>query len=675
MLGELTPAQSALFREMGHSEKFGKLLLNRGIDNREKINDFFNVAPTRLHDPFLLRGMREATDRITTAITKRERILIIGDYDCDGIVATAIMYKYLISRRASVRYFLPNRDADGYGLTIDLIDRLNTRFKPALIITVDCGISCPDEIAHAKSLGIDCIVTDHHAIPDITPDCICVNPKFTDQEYPFNELCGAGVALKLVQGLAGGGKRGIDEALKYVDICTLATVADIVALRDENRAIVTLGLERLNRGSNPAVAALAKSCNVYGPLRASDISFKLGPKINASGRMGNAKRGIDLLLEKDEIKIAEIIKSLGEMNVERQKLCTDIHEEAEQIIEQNNLAKNNIIIVARAEWEGGVLGIVAARLTDKYSKPAIVLSKAENIWKGSARSVNGINIVRLFTKFSDYLSSFGGHSLAGGLSVPVDKFDEFVERVTKYMNTWTRDDDDAAVMYDFDLDPADITLDFVREIEKLEPTGCENPPPMFLTNITTTSVMALSNFPSHIRIRAGNMNLMFFDGAALTEMLTSDMPKKLVFEFQKQDQTQKGKDTQTIKAMVKGFVPVPVTDRDYAMTLIAALRGDASYRDEKLDKIINELVVDRETFVEYYKLIRQWHGKRVVGIYDLYKRACENNSGINPFQFVFCAVVFAQLGILRLDNGYVKMDERKRTELEKSSAYLSVTGD
>ena len=314
--GELTPRQLAEFNQLGYSEKFIRLLIERGIDTREKAEKFFNFDPSQLHDPLLLKGMAEAVARLRDAINRKQRVLIIGDYDADGICATAILYKYLLTQRVRTSYFLPERDADGYGLNIDLIGRLHEKFQPNLLITVDCGISCPDEIKYAQSLGIDCIVTDHHAIPEQTPNCICVDPKFKDQEYPFDDLCGAGVALKLVQAM-----EGLEVAKNYFDICAIATVADIVSLTDENRVIVHHGLKMLNEGTVPGITALARACNIRGAIKSGDISFRLGPKINASGRMGNAKRGLDVILEQDESRLDRIVKNLLYMNTKRQKVC------------------------------------------------------------------------------------------------------------------------------------------------------------------------------------------------------------------------------------------------------------------------------------------------------------------------------------------------------------------
>lgn len=655
---ELSAEEFAVYDGFGFSEKFARLLNIRGIDTREKIREFFDFSPKKLHDPFLLKGMREAVDRINRAAINKEKILIIGDYDADGICSVAILYKYLLSRHVTTRYFLPDRDADGYGITIDLIKTLHERFKPNLIITVDCGISCPKEIEYAKSIGIDCVVTDHHAIPAEIPDCICVNPKFTDQEYPFNELCGAGVALKLVHALGG-----LDVAYKYLDICSIATVADIVSLRDENRVIVANGLEMLNNDSLPSITALAKSCNLWGKINSTDISFKIGPKINASGRMGNAKRGLDIILEQNPAEIEKIIASLTNYNTQRQKLCNVIFDEADAMIEEGQLYKNNIIIVAKDSWESGVLGIVSARITEKYGRPSIVFGKAENIYKGSSRSVGEVNIVKTIEIFKDLVTTYGGHSMAAGLSVAVDMFPEFTDKITHYLNSnFSSVELTSDKLYDFSLEHSDINSAFIKELEKLEPYGCDNNMPVFVMTVRSVQTHSLPNYPQHLRIINGDIQYMYFNGVENAEILNANVAKNIVFEFQKS-----ASDKNEFRATVKAILPMPVDARGYALTLSGVLRGRfAAPQDEKFENILAGLSVDREEFVKYYKVIRQI--KTATGFYDMFSKAGDTVE-LDLYQFVFCATVFAELKILEIQNRKVSINDKLATDLFRSSAY------
>jgi len=672
----LTPDEMAVYDEFGFSENFARLLFIRGIDTKEKVKAYFNFSLDSLHDPFELRGMHEAVKRLEAAILNKERILIIGDYDADGICAVAILYKYFISRHASTRYFLPDRSDDGYGLNIELIDKLNKRFAPKVIITVDCGISCPKEIEYAKSLGIDCIVTDHHAIPmrqtcnkkgencfeEIIPDCIVVSAKLGSQKYPFKDLAGAGVALKVVQGMGG-----IEAAEKYLDICAIATVADIVALKGENRIITALGLARLNQGSLPSITALAKSCNIHGAIKSSDISFKLGPKINASGRMGNAKRGLDLILEQNPAEIEKIIKSLGDYNSARQKLCNTIYEEVEKYVDGNKLYLNNIIVAADERWESGVLGIVAARLTEKHGRPSIIFGKSENVYKGSGRSIEDINIVKAVEQFSDLVSTFGGHSMAVGLSVPIENFDEFNAKLTKHMNeAYTCTDLRSEKLYDFTIDISDFTPEMVKEFEKIEPTGCENQMPLFMTTVTSCQVGSLSNFPMHLRFTHKGVQFMYFNGSQSGDVIAYNFPKKVVFEFQKLD------DSGIIRGVAKNIIPIPTDAKSYALCLAGHLRTNFAIEgDIKFNNILNSLNCDREVFVEYYKFLKVGRGARAYNAYDLFAKldTGANEDRMNLYQFVFCATVFQQLGILSFQNGYVVVNTNMTTDLVESSAY------
>jgi len=673
MARPLTTEQMAVYRHFGFSEKLSRLLFIRGIDSKEKVEQFFDFSLDRLHNPFLLKGMKEAVERINRAAEAREKILIIGDYDADGICSVAILYKYLLTRHVSTRYFLPDRDADGYGLTCDLITKLNKRFEPNLIITVDSGISCHKEIEYAKSLGIDCIVTDHHTIPEKTPDCICIDPKFTDQKYPFNELCGAGVSLKLVQALGG-----MDAAVKYIDICAIATVADIVSLTDENRVIVTHGLEMLNNNSLPSITALARSCNIWGKITSSDISFKIGPKINASGRMGNAKRGLDVILEQDESEIEKIITSLTNYNIQRQKLCNTIFDEADTAIEAQQLYKNNIIIVADEHWESGVLGIVSARITEKFGKPSIIFSKTENVYKGSSRSVGEVNIVKTIELFKDLVLTYGGHSMAAGLSVASDVFLEFVEKITSHLNSnFSAVELTGNKFYDFALDKSDITAEFVRELRQLEPTGCENAPPSFVTEIFTADTNTMNNYPQHLRFTHNGLHLMYFGGAGNADILEAYFPKDIVFEFQKYDASRDGTNRESgrnvsndgLRAVVKAIMPRPTDARAYALTLYGWLLNHFSVpdNDEKFESIISALSVDRDVFITYYKAIKSV--RTASNIYDMFTKANDIAGGLNLYQFVFCAAVFAELKIFSLSNGRVTINDKISTDLFRSAAY------
>lgn len=660
--GELTPRQLAEFNQLGYSEKFIRLLIERGIDTREKAEKFFNFDPSQLHDPLLLKGMSEAVNRLRDAINRKQRVLIIGDYDADGICATAILYKYLLTQRVRTSYFLPERDADGYGLNIDLIGRLHEKFQPDLLITVDCGISCPEEIKYAQSLGIDCIVTDHHAIPEQTPNCICVDPKFKDQDYPFDDLCGAGVALKLVQAM-----EGLEVAKNYFDICAIATVADIVSLTDENRVIVHHGLQMLNNGTVPGITALARACNIRGAIKSGDISFRLGPKINASGRMGNAKRGLDVILEQDESRLDRIVKNLLYMNTKRQELCTVIFNECVQLIEKESLQNDTAIVVAKPEWESGVLGIVAVRLAEKYGKPCIVLGGKGEIYKGSGRSIPGIHLVDCITKAADLLTSFGGHAMAAGMSLPVTKFEEFRSLFQKIVS------DAVAVQttenckyYDFEIAESELNEKFFQEVAMLEPTGCGNPAPVLMTVIRETQATSLPSHPTHTKFDNGHLKFIFFGGAVFNTILAAPCNKSVIFELQQNDGTKP-------QAVVKCVIPFAINDDEKALVLMRYLHDDLAVApDENLQAVIRGLSIDRSVFIDYYKatvkLVSQNNycasPVKLFGKVVLPKK--------NLFQFVFCFAVFQQLGIYEVVRNRLHIHNERTTELSKSAIYNKI---
>ncbi|MDR0383866.1 MAG: single-stranded-DNA-specific exonuclease RecJ [Christensenellaceae bacterium] len=643
--GGLTPEQVAEFEGTGYSKNFVRLLVSRGIDTQEKAREFFDYDLEKLHNPFLLKGMKEVVARIRTAIEKKQHVLIVGDYDCDGICATAILYSFLCSKQCKVSYYLPERDADGYGLNCELIEALNEKFLPNVLITVDCGISCHKEIKFARSLGIDCLVTDHHAIPEIIPDCPCVDPKFDKQDYPFNDLCGAGVALKLVQAFDG-----IAAVKKYLDIASLATVADIVSLRDENRIIVHHGLEMLNRGSNIGISALARRCKVMGPIKSSDIGYKLAPKLNAAGRMGNAKHGLDIILTKDSLRVKEKVDFLMDVNTKRQEIGNKIYAEVIDEIESKRIYDNNIIIAARPEWESGVLGIVAARVTDKYNKPTIILGGNGKVYKGSGRSVGSVNLVEIAGRFADILISFGGHFMAIGLTIDKEKLDEWAVKMNEAVGN-LQAGVETDKYYDMEIKLEEFTPQFLNELDMLQPVGCDNNNPIFMTVIGRTNTETMSKYREHTKFFTGELRFVYFYGSIFNDILQSPCEKSVIFELNGGS------------AMVKCVIPFAVNEEDNALVLERYLSGDLVTEPEQtiLD-IVHNLSIDRELFVCYYKEVRGLvcHGN----VLDIYKRIKLRDK--NLYQFVFCFSVFKELNILS--------GNEEKTELDRSIIYSKVKG-
>ena len=518
-------------------EDIVKLLFLRGIDSEEKITTYLSGGITQLNNPFLLKDMDKVVEKINYYIKNNKNILIMGDYDTDGISASAILYKYFESRNVKANVFLPNRFVDGYGLSCDSIDKVNDLYRPDLIITVDCGITCKDEVEYCKKLGIDNIITDHHDIPDVIPDTLIINPKLDDQIYPFKELCGAGVALKLVHALGG-----LEESLKYTTIATLATVADIVPLTDENRAIVKLGLENQKQQLPKGLKKLCSNLKISLPLTSTDISFKMAPKINATGRMGDAIISFNLYVENNDDEINKNINLLLELNDRRVVETNNIFASACEMLEDTNVSRLGMIVLYNDNWESGVLGIICSKLVEKYNKPVCLMSLVDGEYKGSLRSIPGVNIFDALNSVSDLLIRFGGHNQAGGLSIEKKNLKEFRTRINEYvLNNIDESALSAKKYYDLDITNNNVDINFVKQLEIFEPCGFKNEKPTFKLNITNNNVSRMANFPQHIRLKYNNLNLIGFGKGEYFYNLNVNCLKEVIVELNLEKNSSKEK--------------------------------------------------------------------------------------------------------------------------------------
>lgn len=519
-----------------------KLLFARGLNTEQKIDDFLNPKISNFYNPFLLKNMREVVDKINYYINNKKNITIVGDYDTDGICASAILYKYFESIGIHVNVFLPQRQIDGYGLSNESIDKIVNLYNPDLIITVDCGISSHDEVEYCKKKGIDIIITDHHDIPDVIPETLVVNAKLPNQMYPFHDLCGAGVALKLVQALAG-----LEIALKYTSIASLATVADIVPLIDENRTIVYYGLKEQQQNLPKGIKQLCKSVDLKLPLNTSDISFKLSPKLNAPGRMGDAMIAYKCFVENDDKKLSEYINNLIAINEERVTQTNKIYDDCIEKLKGINVSKLGAIVLYDDNWEGGVLGIICSKLVDKYNKPVCLLSLNDTEYKGSVRSIQGINIYNILNEIKHILLRFGGHNQAGGLSLDKNNIDEFAKL---FNETILKNYDESYFLsskkYDLEI-PKNLNIKFMEQIERLEPFGMANERPIFLMNLNNSKATRLTNFPQHIKIRQEKLEVMAFNMGHLYYNLNSNSNKQALVELN----LEKYKNTLKIKGIVR----------------------------------------------------------------------------------------------------------------------------
>lgn len=456
-----------------------QILQNRGHHTYEEIERFFAPALSDLHDPFMLNDMESAVDRIVQAMKNKERVLIHGDYDTDGITGAALLIKNLNKFGIESRYYIPHRLEEGYGLQKSGIDQASEQ-RCSLIITVDCGSSAINEIAYAKKKGIDVIVCDHHLPKETLPEPFAlVNPKIPTSNYPFRELAGVGVAFKLVQALHEKMQRSKEECNEDLDLVALGSVVDIVPLIDENRVLVKYGLARIPKSPKIGIRALLEETGLQKTVTAYHLGFMIGPRINACGRLRDARNALELFLTDDESQARTLARGLSLDNQERKGIEEKIYEEAVSLIMKTGIAKDRIIIAAQEAWHEGVLGIVASRVATDYYRPALVLSLKQGVAKGSARSIPGIDITGLIGKCQELLIKYGGHTQAAGLELAANN----LTSLRTCMNTHAQQIAPAIFekksLYDIKLDLNEITPQIVHFLKYFEPTGMANPQPVF----------------------------------------------------------------------------------------------------------------------------------------------------------------------------------------------------
>lgn len=509
------------------SPRICDLILSRGISTEQDFEEFLN--PKIMHDPFKLQGMQQLVDRVKLAKELKDKILIFGDYDVDGVSATAIMLKALAQFGIDADYYLPNRYVDGYGLTNAVIDKVCDTFSPNLIITVDCGISCADEIEYAKTKGIEIIVTDHHEIPEVIPNTICVNAKLEGQEYPFRELCGTGVAYKFAEALLGE-----KEAEQFLPIAGIATIVDIVPLVNENRTIVSRGLKLCDKYLPLGLKMMFKDVGIsLSNPNSTNISFKIGPKLNASGRMGDASDSLKLYLETDPVKIKKYIEKIKNHNTKRQDICNKIYEDCEKVLKKMDMKNQRVITLASKTWDKGVLGIVCSRLVEKYHKPVFLFVQEGDLLAGSGRSITDINIHELLSSLKDILVTFGGHSMAAGLTLKLENYKLFSQKINSFALNSINDKVFMPIeYYDQEITDEEINQDFVKELSILEPFGCDNPRPKFKITANNVEITPLKRTPQHAKITIGKLSLMYFNFVESLIKINFSRQKSFIFELE-----------------------------------------------------------------------------------------------------------------------------------------------
>ena len=482
-----------------------KILVNKGIVEEEQIRKFLNPTRSDFYDPFLMPDMDKAINRIIEAIEKKEKLIIYGDYDVDGITSITVLKSFLEERGLNIDTYIPNRIDEGYGLNKKAIETI-AKNKYKLIITVDCGISCKNEIDYAKELGIETIVTDHHEVGEELPEALAVvDAKRKDSKYPFRELAGVGVVFKLIQAL--GIKLNLDEKqyLKYLDIVCIGTISDIVPLIDENRVIAKLGLLLVKETKNLGLRSILMSSG-YKKIDSSTISFGVAPRINACGRMGDADKALQLFLSKNINEIDKLTYQLNEYNSKRQQIEKEIFKDALEQIKKENQENKRTIVVAGNNWHHGVIGIVSSKITDMYFKPSILLCLDDNEAKGSGRSIPGFDLYKTLQKCQNTIDKFGGHAMAIGITIKKENIKEFMELFEKYAQEEHIEDIVPIILIDAKIELEDVNKEMVDSLRQLEPFGEANKTPIFLfKNLRIDSIRTLSE-GKHLKITLKSNN-------------------------------------------------------------------------------------------------------------------------------------------------------------------------
>ena len=517
-----------------------RILYARGVDTEEKGRRFLSPGRKHLRDPFLMSGMREAVERIALARDGGETVVVYGDYDADGISATSILYYALKEYGIEAHCCIPERQ-DGYGLSERAVEEIVGEVFPDLFITVDCGISGKAEVEMLKDAGVDVIVTDHHELPAELPDCTVINPKIAD-DYPFDGLCGAGVAFKIACALIG------EKAYRYFDFAAIATIADSMPLVDENRDIVFEGMKLFNGGKvHPAFRCLLDSAGKKS-VNATALAFTLAPRINAAGRMGNANGALRLFLSDKENEIFDGCVALNAYNTQRQQECDTLYKSVKELIRAEG-AYDRAIVLSSPDWASGFVGIVAARLADEYYRPVVLFVEKDGMLKGSARSIDEVNVFEAIDSCRDLTAEFGGHSQAAGVALKKENLPAFKAALCAYL----------AERYDAEtfvpklaaewLTDEAMTFRFARELEKLEPCGVGNRKPLFAVRGGALNARPMKAGSPHVTFHSRAGEMLFFGADRFLPQLNDPAEKTVVFEFNLSVWNKK----EYLKGLVKDF--------------------------------------------------------------------------------------------------------------------------
>ncbi|WP_099294041.1 single-stranded-DNA-specific exonuclease RecJ [Butyricimonas sp. Marseille-P3923] len=480
----------ALSKDLDCSYVIANLLLQRGVNTAEEAHAFFNPTLNMLHDPFLMKDMDKAVTRLERAIGNEEKIMIYGDYDVDGTTAVALLYKYLKNKCENPEYYIPDRYTEGYGVSIRAIDYAAENGISLMIVT-DCGVKAVEKVRYAKSKGVDVIICDHHTPGDELPDAVAVlDPQRKDCNYPYRWLSGCGVSFKLAQAYSLRHNLSMSDLYKLLDLVCVSIASDIVPITGENRILAYFGLLQLNQNPSLGLKTILKFSGIDKDLTVNDIVFRIGPKINAAGRVESGNKSVELLIADDEKKAAEVAGSINNFNDQRKKLDHDITEEALEYINQSHYDQTQkATVLYNPNWHKGVIGIVASRLTEYYYRPTVILTESNGLATGSARSVEGFDLYYAISQCSEYLENYGGHKYAAGLTLKLENIEPFKTKFQKIVSeTITEEMLTPQINIDVQIKLNDITAELYTMIQKFAPFGPNNTIPVFMTDNVTNFI-------------------------------------------------------------------------------------------------------------------------------------------------------------------------------------------
>lgn len=663
-------------KENNLPEVLANILVARGLTDKDEIEFYLNPSKERFYDPFLMKDMDKAVTRIIQAKEKDEAITIYGDYDVDGITSTSILYMFLKEINCLVDYYIPDRIEEGYGLNTDALNRIKERGS-RLIITVDTGITAVKEADYAHQIGIDMIITDHHECQEDIPNAIAVvDPKRKDCNYPFDMLAGVGVAFKLIQGISQSINRE-DIVWKYIELAAIGTVADIVPLQSENRIIVQLAFKTICNTTNIGLKALMRVADIKtNKMTAGIIGFQIGPRLNAAGRLGDAKRGVELFITSDETIAIEIAENLNNENTRRQEMEIKILEEAIRIIETTiDINQAKVLVVAGHGWNHGVIGIVASRLVERYYLPTILLTIEDGIASGSARSVEGFSIFEALSNCKELFVKFGGHDMAAGMSLKQENIPVLAERLNQYANdVMTEETLIPKINVDFKLDIKEVSIELIERIRTLEPYGMGNEEPLFVIGGYIKTIKQIGQGNKHLKIDITNeeqvLPIIGFNHADFYNKLEYNNPIEVIGILSINEWQQN-----RIPQLIAKDIRLKPDFQNRILQYIESIPDLISFNIE--DYI--EIIPTRKDYENVFRYLIKLNSQQVNAIYiNKMLPAIEGHTSEHLLKIIICLEVFKELDLMKYDIEDMKVvfaiNRGKKVELQASKLYNKWTG-